>query len=203
MESNGRRVRVLVTLGTDVHPFDRLVSWTERLIQEVPALDVTVQHGTTRSAAGADNVAMMDGGEFSEALAHSDLVISQGGPGGIFEARSAGRLPLVVPRRQELGEHVDNHQVIFTSMLAEQRIIRLAEGEDDFLSQAVQMIESGAAILPSRAQRTPDGVSAYLDILQRPASPLPMRTRLRRAWSSLRPQAPNLEDGFSAGRAPQ
>lgn len=193
--------RVLVTLGTDVHPFDRLISWTERLIQENPDWEVVVQHGTTRVAAGATNVAMMDTEEFAEALAISDLVISQGGPGGIFEARSSGRLPLVVPRRRKLGEHVDDHQVIFTAMLLDQQMIRVATDEGDFLRQAVQMMENGAATLAPQAQRPPAGVSAFLDLLQRPAAPLTTRTRLARMWSSLRPQAPQDAGDTSAGRA--
>lgn len=131
-------------------------------------------------------MAMLDSNEFSLALASSDLVISQGGPGGIFEARSAGRLPLVVPRRREFGEHVDNHQVIFTKMLFDHEMIRLAEGEGDFLSQAVKMIRSESINIAQQASPPPAGVSAYLDLLQRPTATLTARTRLRRIWSSLR-----------------
>jgi UDP-N-acetylglucosamine transferase subunit ALG13 len=51
-------------------------------------------------------------------LARSDVVVTQGGPGGIMDARRAGRLPVVVPRLAAMGEVVDDHQVAFTQHLA-------------------------------------------------------------------------------------
>ena len=40
-----------------------------------------------------------------------------------------GRLPVVVPRRRDLGEHVDDHQVRFTRWIASRHQIVLAENE--------------------------------------------------------------------------
>jgi UDP-N-acetylglucosamine transferase subunit ALG13 len=125
--------RVLVTAGTDHHRFDRLMDWIERWIAaRGEPVDVLVQTGTSRAPAGARSVAMMTPEEFEDALRSADVVVTQGGPGGIVQARRAGRRPIVVPRRHGLGEHVDDHQVAFCRRMATEGDVVLAETEDGF-----------------------------------------------------------------------
>jgi UDP-N-acetylglucosamine transferase subunit ALG13 len=50
-------------------------------------------------------------------LEEARIVITHGGPGTIMLARQFGKKPIVVPRRVEFNEHVDNHQVTFTEFL--------------------------------------------------------------------------------------
>ena len=40
--------RVLVTVGTDFHAFDRLIRWADRWSEANPAARVVVQHGASR-----------------------------------------------------------------------------------------------------------------------------------------------------------
>jgi hypothetical protein len=44
-----------------------------------------------------------------------------------MDCRRVGLTPFVVPRRQRLGEHVDDHQVLFTRRLAAAGAIRLVD----------------------------------------------------------------------------
>ena len=67
--------------------------------------------------------------ELVDAMASADVVVAQGGPGGITDARGVGHLPVVVPRQGTLGEHVDDHQVRFTAWMAERGLIELAADE--------------------------------------------------------------------------
>nr|WP_308729197.1 hypothetical protein [Arthrobacter sp. MYb227] len=46
--------------------------------------------------------------------AGAKVVIVQGGPGSILDAREVGMLPIAVPRRPENQEVVDGHQIAFT-----------------------------------------------------------------------------------------
>lgn len=137
---------VLVTVGTDVHPFTRMIELTEALMARRPDLVVVVQHGTSRPAAGARNVEMLDAASFDALLHKADLVIAQGGPGGILEARAAGRVPLVMPRRSDLGEHVDDHQVAFTRRLADRGLIQLATDEAQFVDVAERLLSEPVAV---------------------------------------------------------
>ncbi|MCB0919406.1 MAG: glycosyl transferase family 28 [Actinobacteria bacterium] len=136
--------RVLVTVGTDVHRFDRLMDWSEGLLARKDDVTLVVQHGTSRPVPGAENTEMMTGDRFAEELQRADLVIAQGGPGGIMEARSAGRMPVVVPRRAEFDEHVDNHQVIFASLLAAQGLVRMPQSSTEFQALVDTMLDAGS-----------------------------------------------------------
>lgn len=181
--------RIFVTVGTDVHPFERLVQWTELLVERHPGAEVVIQHGNSRPARGAHNFSMMGGDDFAEQLDSSDLVVAQGGPGGIFEARARGRLPLVVPRSGDLGEHVDNHQKLFSALLEQRGLVRVAHDSETFLRTADEMLAAGSGRIPPDPGHDKDIQQDLRDIVAG-LRPLPWRTRVRRAWSSLRPVPP-------------
>lgn len=103
----------LVAVGTDSHPFDRLIGWAEHLAQRLAPLPVLVQYGSsTPPRPPAIGVELFTRARFGEVLQAATVVILQGGPAGILEARSRGVLPLVVARDPALGEHVDEHQLL-------------------------------------------------------------------------------------------
>ena len=112
---------VFVTAGTDHHPFDRLVDMVEAWARARRAagrpVSVFFQYGTSRPPEGHESAPYLDYGEMRSKMRSAATIVSHGGPASIMDARAAGRVPVVVPRRQELGEHVDNHQVRFTTLL--------------------------------------------------------------------------------------
>ncbi|MEU9509602.1 glycosyltransferase [Micromonospora sp. NPDC048170] len=119
---------MLVAVGTDKHPFDRLVGWLE---EWHPALaegvGLTVQHGHTRAPGVPGAVAFLGHDELQTAMAEADLVVCHGGPATILEARRHGHLPIVVPRDPARGEHVDDHQQLFARRLGAAGMVALAE----------------------------------------------------------------------------
>lgn len=144
---------VAVLLGTDRHPFHRLVEWAAALAAEEGAerdgaeqdgATWFIQHGYTpwppadapANLAGAEILGI---GDLDAVLEQADVVITHGGPGLIMEARAARHTPIVLPRNPELGEHVDGHQQDFTARLAAEGAIlhvsTLAQ-----LRQAVQTV---------------------------------------------------------------
>lgn len=108
---------VLVSVGSDHHPFQRLVDWSDIWAMNRPDTRVVVQHGTARAPAHAEARDYLVHAELQSLMSSADAVVVQGGPTAIFEARSSGRLPIVVPRRRDLGEHVDDHQRAFARFL--------------------------------------------------------------------------------------
>lgn len=124
---------LVVTAGTDHHRFDRLTGWVERWLTSAPCgLECVVQHGTSRPVRGVRSVDLLPRPEMLALLARATAVVTQGGPGAIMECRDAGRLPIVVPRRVALGEHVDDHQLAFARRLHSSSLALLAETFDDF-----------------------------------------------------------------------
>lgn len=125
---------LLVTVGTDHHPFDRLVRWVDAWLAGHPGeLSCLMQTGTSAPPAGpAAWHAYLDHDALRAAMAGAAAVVCHGGPGTILGARQVGAVPVVVPRRQRLGEHVDDHQVAFSRRLAaEGGQVHLAETEAD------------------------------------------------------------------------
>lgn len=125
---------MLVSIGTDHHPFDRLIDWLDAYLERHPGLadQTLVQHGQTKPSACGRNQPFLGFDELYEAMGAVDLVIVHGGPGTIFEARAQGRLPLCVPRDPELGEVVDNHQQRFAEHLASNGFVLLADTQQAF-----------------------------------------------------------------------
>jgi UDP-N-acetylglucosamine transferase subunit ALG13 len=126
---------LLVSVGTDHHPFDRLVGWADAWLAGHPgALRCLMQTGTsaTPASGAAEWRPYLEYEALQAAMASAAAVVCHGGPGTILGARHTGAVPIVVPRQHRLGEHVDDHQVAFARRLAAQGgEIHLAETEAD------------------------------------------------------------------------
>ncbi|WP_420157600.1 glycosyltransferase [Nocardiopsis sp. CNT-189] len=118
------RPLVLVTVGTDHHPFRRLVSWADAYAREHPGVRVLVQHGRTPRPAHAEAAEFLSPSELADAMSEAAVVVTHGGPGSIVAARRAGHLPVAVARDPELGEHVDDHQLRFVTRLDTSDLVR-------------------------------------------------------------------------------
>jgi UDP-N-acetylglucosamine transferase subunit ALG13 len=132
----GQLPLLLVTVGTDHHPFDRLVRWADAWLAAHPGtLRCLMQTGTSAPpdpSEAAEWQAYLEFDVLQTAMASAAAVVCHGGPGTILGARHMGAVPIVVPRQHRLGEHVDDHQVAFSRRLAaEGGGIHLAETETD------------------------------------------------------------------------
>lgn len=125
---------VLCLLGTDHHPFARMLGWMDAWQRGAgQTARVMVQHGFTRplGRTAMTQVDFLGHHDLTRLLSRSRAVVCHGGPGTIFDCRRAGLLPVVLPRSAEHGEHVDNHQVLFTQRLASAQLIDRVQTEDE------------------------------------------------------------------------
>lgn len=53
-----------------------------------------------------------------ENVEKSHIVITHGGPSSIILSLQFGKVPIVVPRQKQFGEHVNDHQVEFVRQIA-------------------------------------------------------------------------------------
>lgn len=122
-------VTLLVSVGTDHHDFSRLIDyvddWVEGYRREPTRyggaeLRYVVQHGQSRPSRSAANYTILPSGDLLDLMQTASIVVTQGGPGSIVDARACGRIPLVVPRRRYLHEVVDDHQVSFCQVMQTQ-----------------------------------------------------------------------------------
>ncbi|MFC6287683.1 glycosyltransferase [Nocardioides sp. GCM10027113] len=167
MTPSGRLVMVMV--GTDHHPFDRLVAWADAVALRNPGLRVVVQHGATRAPRRAEGHAFLPIEEIRRLLDDADAVVCHGGPGTIMDARAAGHVPLCVPRDPALGEHVDGHQQRFAPLVAEAGLVHhvLDEGQLHALLAGALAVPVQRRTLPTSEAtlRARERLAAELDAL--------------------------------------
>lgn len=133
MSADYRTPLLLVTVGGDHHPFDRLMRWVEDwLVDEGDRVRCVVQSGPARPPANAESLPYLDHQDLLALMSEARAVVSSGGPATLSEARRLGHRPVAVPRLATLGEVVDDHQRSFTRRLHELGLVVQAEREADF-----------------------------------------------------------------------
>jgi UDP-N-acetylglucosamine transferase subunit ALG13 len=139
-------VSVVVTVGTDHHPFDRLVDWVDAWALAHPEVDVFVQHGTAHAPAVAAAASLVAPDELNARVGAAVAVVTHGGLSSIMETRAAGFLPLVVARDPERGEHVDGHQQRFTVYQEQEGRIRLLRTEAELHAALDEAVTDPTAV---------------------------------------------------------
>lgn len=114
---------IFVTVGTHEQQFDRLVKAVDDL-KANGAIDepVYVQAGySTYVPEHCEHSQFVPFKQMKDYMAGADVVITHGGPSSFIEAMAAGKVPIVVPRRGDLNEHVNDHQADFVRIVAERQ----------------------------------------------------------------------------------
>jgi UDP-N-acetylglucosamine transferase subunit ALG13 len=125
---------IFVTVGTHHQPFVRLLD----ALDSLESSELVVQYGPGEPPAGVQRAeAYMPFDEMLACFQEAEKVITHAGVGSILCARREGHTPLVVPRRHDLGEHVDEHQAELTRKL-EARGSVVAVWEPELLAEAVR-----------------------------------------------------------------
>jgi UDP-N-acetylglucosamine transferase subunit ALG13 len=111
---------ILVTVGTERFPFERLLAAVDALAASgaLGAEEVFVQHGASRPPRAARGEALLPFDDLLARMRAARVVLAHAGVGSVLLANRAGKVPLVMPRRARLGEHVDDHQVEFAERMA-------------------------------------------------------------------------------------
>lgn len=150
--ASSRTPRVVVSVGTDKHPFDRLIGWVEHWVVDHRDVGVFIQYGTSAAPALTPGATQTHHADLVDMIASADVVISHGGPSTVMDVRSNGRLPIVVARNPQFGEHVDDHQMRFADHLNKHGMALLAKSEAELHS----LIDQGLAD-PAKLRLSLDG----------------------------------------------
>lgn len=142
---------IFVSCGTHEAPFDRLMDAAGQLT----AIDgeVVLQHGTSEHIPdGVTAVDYLDYEEMLELMRAARVVVCHAGVGSFLTALTCGKRPVVMPRRHEHGEHVDDHQLELARRLEEHGLVTVAETPEDVV-RAATLAEPGAerALAPGGA----------------------------------------------------
>lgn len=131
---------IFVTVGTHEQPFNRLLKEVDNLIENgVIKDDVFAQIGySDYIPKHYEYNKFLDYNEMQSYFKNANIVITHGGPSSFMEVIKLKKVPIVVPRQEKYGEHVNNHQLTFCREL-EKRDFPIAVVEDVAkLSSAIQ-----------------------------------------------------------------
>ncbi|MCO4663295.1 Glycosyl transferase CpsG [Streptococcus infantarius subsp. infantarius] len=111
---------IFVTVGTHEQPFDRLLKEVDELVEKgVITEEVFIQTGySTYIPKNCKWSKLLSFDKMDELMERADIIITHGGPATFMSAIAKGKKPIVVPRQEKYGEHVNDHQVDFARNVA-------------------------------------------------------------------------------------
>ena len=140
--------KVFVTVGTFEFPFQRLVDRIDKVCPD--EWDVTLQCGTAQPSSRFVSAAAMAYDDVRATCRRVDVVIGHAGVGTVLTAAAAGSQLILVPRREEHGEMVDDHQIELIAFLDRHDDITTLDDVDDLTAELVEQHVARARACPSR-----------------------------------------------------
>lgn len=131
---------IFITVGTHEQSFERLIKLIDKMVEEKQITDkVIIQKGyTDYEPKNCEAYKLIGYDEMQQYIADARIVVTHGGPASFVAPLAIGKIPVVVPRKKEFGEHVNNHQVDFAREV-EKRMnnIIVAETEEEIIDAIV------------------------------------------------------------------
>lgn len=120
---------ILVTLGTQLQSFTRLLDAIEQLDLDE---EIIVQAGCTKYKSNKMKILdFISYEEMKDLVNKARVIITHGGTGSIVEPLKNNKKIIGCARLEKYGEHVDDHQTELISIFAEQGyILEYKDGDD-------------------------------------------------------------------------
>ena len=171
---------IFVTVGTQF-PFQRLVSgvdaWASR---QSPRPNVFAQVGEHEGKLAAiDHEAFVDAVRCDQLIDQSDVVVAHAGVGTVLTALSTGRPVIVMPRRADLNEHRNDHQLDTVKWMRHLDGVTVVESVEELESALNAFTEKGSSPVRLGATAEPQLLQAISSFVA--AAP----TRRRSVWFNL------------------
>ena len=132
---------IFVTVGTQM-PFDRLIRTVDAWAGEHPQHHVLAQVGEgAQTPTHLHWAPTIESSMFRRCLFEADLVVTHAGMGTILTALELGKPTIVMPRRAQLREHRNEHQLATAENLAADSRIAVAWDEHELREKLESMSE--------------------------------------------------------------
>jgi len=119
---------VVVSLGSETWPFPQAV---ERVQELFPSARITWQVGHTDYVLNGKTLRKwIPANELRAEIRRADCVIMHAGVGSVLSSLMEGKVPVILPRRQDRGEMIDNHQPELAPKLLERGLAVSADPTD-------------------------------------------------------------------------
>lgn len=134
---------IFVTVGTHEQPFNRLVEYADSLKRDgIIDEEVVIQTGySTFEPKYCEWKKLYPYQEMVALVEKARIVITHGGPSSFVMPLQIGKIPIVVPRRHEFNEHVNDHQVTFSKAVAQRMGTIIVVDDLDKLADTIKLYD--------------------------------------------------------------
>ena len=134
---------IFVTVGAQL-AFDRLVKTVDAWAAEHPDVECFAQVSeSTFKLNHLSFIANLSPGEYQSYCRKADLIVAHAGMGSIITALEYGKPILIMPRRGDLKETRNDHQVATAKAFSGKPGIHVAMGESELLAKLDELLLSG------------------------------------------------------------
>ncbi len=131
---------IFVTVGTHEQPFDRLLKCIDEMVEERKIKEeVIIQKGySDYEPIHCTSYKLIGYDEMQKYILDARIVVTHGGPASFLAPIAIGKIPIVVPRKKEYNEHVNNHQLDFAKQVEERmNNIIVAESNEEIVDSII------------------------------------------------------------------
>lgn len=145
MASDGSGLRIFVTVGAQM-PFDRLVLGVDTWAADHPGHEVFAQIGPgAQLPTTIAYTEFLEPPQFRERVEWCDVLVAHAGMGSILTALQHGKPVLVMPRRGDLRETRNDHQIATAERFRAMEKVAVAMDEHELPGQLDRIGEMDAA----------------------------------------------------------
>jgi UDP-N-acetylglucosamine transferase subunit ALG13 len=135
---------ILITAGTVAFEFERLMAIAEAVAKFYPKEKIIIQPGTSnyhgRRHSGMKVERYLSLSEMKRYYSKAAVIISAAGEASVgLMMRLAQKVPILVPRRKQFGEQVDDQQVEIAAYFEKIGLARVAETGEAVLTAMVNL----------------------------------------------------------------
>ncbi len=130
---------IFVTVGTHEQSFNRLIEYMDDWASHHDE-EVIIQTGfSTYEPKSAKWQKLFTFQQMNTNVDNARIVITHGGPSSFILPLQKGKIPIVVPRRKEFYEHVNEHQLTFCRMISERMNNIILVEDEKKLGQTIEL----------------------------------------------------------------
>lgn len=140
---------IFLTIGT-TEPFDRLVVAMDNIAGYLPDVSIIAQiSNSSYVVRNMKTIGFISPIEYYKIFDKASLIISHAGMGTILSALQKGKSIIIMPRKADLGEAKNDHQIATAKKLAALNYVKVANDEDQLFALIKQNLQEKIPLAPS------------------------------------------------------
>ncbi|MEM7238970.1 MAG: glycosyltransferase [Pseudomonadota bacterium] len=161
---------IFLTVGTQVH-FSRLARALDEWCATTDFKGVFGQLGNQEEGGySPDNFAwtsFLTPDEYNRKMREADLIVAHAGMGSIITARTMSKPIVVMPRRSDLGEHRNDHQIATVAKLRKSPGVHVAMDEQEIAQHLDALCRTKRQVSPSEKALSPYAAEGLVNEVRR------------------------------------